>query len=106
MISLTENAKREVLRLSDEDDIAASIRVSVKGGGCSGFLYSLIFDDTPAEGDLVYEKGEVTVFTDPKSVLYLTGMEVDFSDGLQGKGFEFRNPAATGTCGCGQSFSA
>jgi len=105
MISLTERAINEILRLSIEDDTSASIRVSVKGGGCSGFLYSLIFDDHKTDTDLVYEKDDVIIMTDPKSILYLNGIEIDFSDGLQGKGFEFRNPSATGTCGCGESFS-
>jgi iron-sulfur cluster assembly protein len=76
----------------------------VKGGGCSGLSYVLAFDEKAGENDKVLELNGLTVFIDPKSLFYLSGTVLDFSDGLNGKGFVFNNPQATKTCGCGSSF--
>ena len=81
------------------------IRVGVEGGGCSGLTYKLEFDNQVKEGDKVFEDKGVKIVCDRKSFLYLVGTELDFSDGLNGKGFQFRNPNAQRTCGCGESFS-
>ena len=105
MIDLTPAAIKEVKRLLTEQarqDLG--LRVGVKGGGCSGLSYSLNFD-AKHEGDNVIEFDETKVFVDPKSLLYLEGMTLDFSDSLQGRGFKFINPNASKTCGCGESFS-
>jgi len=84
----------------------AGLRVAVIGGGCSGLSYKLSFDKTPKTRDKVYLMDGVRVFVDPKSALYLQGVEVNFVDSLSGSGFTFQNPGAKGTCGCGTSFSA
>ncbi|MFQ5748090.1 MAG: HesB/IscA family protein [Planctomycetota bacterium] len=107
MIQLAERAVTEIQRLMKEQGLAenAGVRVGVKGGGCSGFSYSLSFDPEPREGDKIFEQDGVRVFCDPKSFLYLQGTTLQFSDGLQGRGFQFQNPNATSTCGCGESFS-
>jgi len=80
------------------------LRVGVKGGGCSGMSYTLGFDATSKELDRIYETQGVKVFVDPKSLFYLMGVTLDYSDGLNGRGFTFNNPNATKTCGCGSSF--
>lgn len=105
MISLTPQAIKEAKRLLIEQSRQdLGLRVGVKGGGCSGLSYSLNFD-TRHEGDNVFEFEEMRILVDPKSLLYLEGMTLDFSDSLQGRGFKFINPNATKTCGCGESFS-
>ena len=83
----------------------AFIRVGVKGGGCSGLSYDLSFDTDMKEGDRVFEDKGMKVVVDKKSFLYLIGTELDYSGGLNGKGFVFNNPNANRTCGCGESFS-
>jgi len=105
-ITITEKACGEVKRIMKENKIAESfgLRVGVKGGGCSGMSYSLGFDSEPRDGDSVIEIKGVKLFVDGKSLFYLSGTELDFSDGLNGKGFVFNNPNATKTCGCGNSF--
>ncbi|MGN8160794.1 iron-sulfur cluster insertion protein ErpA [Salinisphaera sp. RV14] len=90
--------------LEDEDNDALKLRVFVSGGGCSGFQYGFTFDDNVEEGDTLIEKQGVTLLVDPMSVLYLMGAEIDFSDGIEGAQFVIRNPNATTTCGCGNSF--
>jgi len=80
--------------------------VSVVGGGCSGLSYKLSFEDAPKEKDKTFDNYGVTMLVDPKSLLFLKGIEVDFTDGLSGQGFVFQNPNAKSTCGCGTSFSA
>ncbi len=82
-----------------------NVRVSVKGGGCSGLMYDLDFDDQLTEKDEVFEDKGIKIICDKKSLLYLLGTTLDFSDGLNGKGFQFVNPNATRTCGCGESFA-
>jgi len=105
-ISLTEKALSEIRRIMSENKVPENfgVRVGVKGGGCSGFTYTLGFDGEAKEGDTIIEDNEVKLFIDGKSLFYLSGTELDFSDGLNGKGFVFSNPNATKTCGCGESF--
>lgn len=105
-ILLTEKAAAQVAKIKSENKIPENhgLRLSVKGGGCSGLSYVLGFDEHPRESDKVLESQGVTVYIDPKSLFYLSGTVLDFSDGLNGKGFVFNNPQATKTCGCGSSF--
>ncbi|HTD25780.1 MAG TPA: iron-sulfur cluster assembly accessory protein [Candidatus Elarobacter sp.] len=84
---------------------AHALRVSVIGGGCSGFSYQLDFDEHPREGDQVLEYDGIRVLVDPASAAYLAGTEIDFVSRLHGGGFQFSNPKATHTCGCGSSFA-
>lgn len=107
MIKVTESAKKEVEKLlADRTDSAgAFIRVGVKGGGCSGLSYVLDFDTELRPDDKAFEDQGVKIVVDKKSFLYLVGTELDFSGGLNGKGFQFINPNASRTCGCGESFS-
>ncbi|HUL58468.1 MAG TPA: iron-sulfur cluster insertion protein ErpA [Anaeromyxobacteraceae bacterium] len=81
------------------------IRVGVVGGGCSGFQYSMDFDNAPKDGDLAYEQDGIKLIVDPMSAMYLQDVTVDYVVGLQGAGFKFNNPNAKTTCGCGSSFS-
>ncbi|NUP96718.1 MAG: iron-sulfur cluster assembly accessory protein [Planctomycetaceae bacterium] len=107
MISLTERAAHEVKRIVTEQKLPelTALRVGVKGGGCSGFSYTLGFDDQVSETDQIYELEGVRVVCDPKSFLYLNGTQIDFEDNLMGRGFKFGNPNAAKSCGCGESFS-
>ena len=107
MIQITDKAKDRIseLRMQEGKGDESHIRVSVKGGGCSGLMYDLSFDEQQQENDQVYEDKGVKIFVDRKSILYLVGTTLDFSDGLNGKGFQFVNPNASRTCGCGESFS-
>ena len=105
-ITITEKAKKEILRIMQSNNIPENfgLRVGVKGGGCSGFTYTLNFVENNKDGDTLIESENVKLFVDGKSLFYLMGTELDFSDGLNGKGFLFNNPNATKTCGCGESF--
>jgi len=107
VITLSERAVKELQRIVQEQDLPDStvLRVGVKGGGCSGFSYSVGFDDTVHENDQICESHGFRVVCDPKSFLYLNGTEVDFEESLMGRGFKFGNPNASKTCGCGESFS-
>jgi len=107
-IELTERAVRQVVRIKADNSIPEThgLRIGVKGGGCSGLSYVLGFDAEARPNDKVFEARGITVFIDPKSLFYLSGTELDFQDGLNGKGFVFNNPNATKSCGCGSSFSA
>ena len=107
MITVTEIAKQRAIGLMKEENKPADsfIRVGVEGGGCSGLTYKLEFDNEVKDGDKVFEDKGIKIVCDRKSFLYLVGTELDFSDGLNGKGFQFRNPNAQRTCGCGESFS-
>lgn len=107
MINITEKAKARILELREEEghSIIHNVRVAVKGGGCSGLMYDLLFDDQLTDSDEIFEDRGVKVIVDKKSMLYLLGTTLDFSDGLNGKGFQFINPNATRTCGCGESFA-
>ena len=106
-VILTEKAATEVKRIAQEQKLPENVvlRMGVQGGGCSGFQYSLGFDDkADPENDLVVEMHGVKVAVDKKSALYLDGTEVDFYEGLDKRGFTFSNPNAQRTCGCGTSF--
>jgi iron-sulfur cluster assembly protein len=108
MISITEKAKTqlEVLMQKEQVDTQTGyVRVGVEGGGCSGLSYQLKFDTELKENDKVFEDKGLKLIVDKKSFLYLVGTELDFTDGLNGKGFQFNNPNASRTCGCGESFS-
>ena len=106
MIKVTENAKTQALQLMrDDGNEGYVIRVGVKGGGCSGLMYELTFDNSINENDKSFTDNGVEVVVDKKSFLYLVGTTLDFSGGLNGKGFVFSNPNADRTCGCGESFS-
>jgi iron-sulfur cluster assembly protein len=105
-ISITENAAKHVRNfMSVEGRQAGVLRVAVKGGGCSGLTYVLDIVEDPREGDKVIEQNGVTLAVDRKSYVFLAGTELDYSGGLNGKGFIFNNPNAKKACGCGTSFS-
>lgn len=113
IVSLTESAIRQAFRLykKEDSDSKKALRFAVKGGGCSGLSYDLKFDEINEKdykqfAQVPDEEELLPVVIDPKSAIYLKGMEVHFDDGLMGKGFVFRNPNASNTCGCGESFSA
>lgn len=105
-INLTERAAQEVVSIKAKNNIPEThaLRLGVKGGGCSGLSYVLAFDDNIKEKDIVLEKHGVKIVVDQKSMFYLSGTTLDFTDGLNGRGFVFNNPQATKTCGCGSSF--
>jgi iron-sulfur cluster assembly protein len=106
MITVTDSAKNQAARLMQEEgQDGYFIRVGVEGGGCSGLMYQLKFDNEEKDGDKAFEDNGVKVVVDKKSYLYLIGTTLDFSGGLNGKGFVFVNPNADRTCGCGESFS-
>ncbi len=107
-ITLTEKASSEVRKIMEANKIPETygLRVGVKGGGCSGLSYSLGFDAEQRESDKLIVKEGIRIFVDPKSLFYLSGTQLDFTDGLNGRGFVFNNPNATKTCGCGSSFGA
>lgn len=106
MITVTDSAKKQAIRLmEDEGQDGYFIRVGVEGGGCSGLMYKLEFDNKETENDKSFENNGIKVVVDKKSFLYLVGTTLDFSGGLNGKGFVFVNPNADRTCGCGESFS-
>lgn len=106
MINVTENAKNKAIQLMAEDNKPGHfIRVGVKGGGCSGLMYDLTFDNEIKSDDKELESNGIKVVVDKKSYLYLVGTTLDYSGGLNGKGFIFVNPNANRTCGCGESFS-
>lgn len=108
MIKVSENAKKRITSLMKEDGFDALrdyVRVGVKSGGCSGLSYELKFDKAQADGDRLIEDNEIKIVVDKKSVLYLAGTILEYSGGLNGKGFVFNNPNAQRTCGCGESFS-
>ena len=107
MITVSENAKEHALNLikNENHPHGTFIRVGVDGGGCSGLSYKLEFDNQIKEGDQVFEDKGIKIAVDKKSFLYLAGTILEFSGGLNGKGFVFNNPNASRTCGCGESFS-
>lgn len=116
MVTLTETAAREVNTIIQQQHDAAKkngeaphpmyLRVGVKGGGCSGFSYTLDLTETKSDMDESWAQHGIELVCDPKSLLYLEGAEIDFKDELMGRGFVFKNPNATSSCGCGSSFSA
>jgi iron-sulfur cluster assembly protein len=105
-IALTPKAAAQVRKIKGENNIPElhALRLGVKGGGCSGLSYVLGFDEKPGEKDKIIQSEGVKIYIDEKSLFYLSGTVLDFSDGLNGKGFVFNNPQATKSCGCGQSF--
>ena len=108
MIKVSDTAKKKVVELMTDDGFDATtdfVRVGVKSGGCSGLSYDLTFDKNTEENDKIFEENGVTLVVDKKSFLYLVGTTLEYSGGLNGKGFVFNNPNANRTCGCGESFS-
>jgi iron-sulfur cluster insertion protein len=105
-IVFTDAAANKVKEIiTDEGNAALKLRVSVSGGGCSGFQYGFSFDENSAEDDAVLEKCGVTLLIDPMSFQYLMGAEIDYKESLEGARFVINNPNAVSTCGCGESFS-
>lgn len=106
-IKLTEKAAKEIKQLMSENSIGEDygLRIAVKGGGCNGMTYKLGFEADVKDGDSVIEQNGVKLIIDGRSLFYLTGCELDFSSGLNGRGFIFNNPNAAKTCGCGESFA-
>lgn len=108
-LELTERAAKEIRTILEQQNLAADktyLRLGVKGGGCSGFSYSLDLTEVKGDLDEEFEVNGIKCVVDPKSFLYLNGVTLDFRDELTGRGFVFNNPNATHTCGCGSSFSA
>jgi len=107
MITISEKAKERLAKLKIEEGkpLNAFLRVGVAGGGCSGLSYKLDFDTEIKPGDQIFNDNDFQIVVDMKSFLYLAGTELNYSDGLNGKGFEFENPNATRTCACGESFA-
>lgn len=108
MIKVSEIAKKKVIELMADDGFDAAtdfVRVGVKSGGCSGLSYDLTFDNAQSENDKLFEENNIKIIVDKKSFLYLIGTTLEYSGGLNGKGFVFNNPNANRTCGCGESFS-
>lgn len=108
-VSITPAAAVEVQKFMTAENVAPEVgglRVSVQPGGCSGFKYSLLIEDKPAEDDTILPQGSFNVFVDPFSMQYLNGVQIDYTTSMQGSGFTFKNPNATGGCGCGSSFTA
>lgn len=105
-IILTPRAIEEIKSIMQKNNIPSThgLRVGIKGGGCSGFTYVLAYDENSKDGDRILYFDNLKVFVDPKSMFFVSGTTLDFSDGLTGKGFVFNNPQATKTCGCGSSF--
>jgi iron-sulfur cluster assembly protein len=108
MIKVSESASKKIINMMEEEGFDATtdyVRVGVKSGGCSGLSYELKFDKELGENDKVFEDSNVKIAIEKKSFLYLAGTILEFSGGLNGKGFVFNNPNAQRTCGCGESFS-
>tara|TARA_B100001063_G_C16603644_1_gene472081 strand:- start:24 stop:389 length:366 start_codon:yes stop_codon:yes gene_type:complete len=108
LISISEVAKNKVIELMKDDGFNYSsdfVRVGVKSGGCSGLSYEMKFDKQLEENDKIFEDNDIKIVVDKKSLLYLAGTTLEYSGGLNGKGFVFSNPNANRTCGCGESFS-
>ncbi|HKQ61183.1 MAG TPA: iron-sulfur cluster insertion protein ErpA [Candidatus Polarisedimenticolaceae bacterium] len=107
MLQMTDKAVEKVRELlAAENKAGYGLRVAVQGGGCAGFQYGLTFDNEQRPNDQVLEFGELRVFVDALSGLYLDQVKIDYVDGLNGSGFKIENPKATGSCGCGHSFNA
>jgi iron-sulfur cluster assembly accessory protein len=107
MVQLTETAVSKVKEILEaQEPKPAGLRISVVGGGCSGFSYSMAFENTPGMLDKTYRFEGLNVFIDQASMLYLEGAEVDYVETLEGAGFKFNNPNVKSTCGCGSSFNA
>lgn len=106
MISLTDKAIRQIQNIMHQENLSGQfLRIGVKGGGCSGMTYTMSFDSQVKDSDQLLEQGQVKLIVDSKSMVYLIGTTIDFTDGLNGSGFVFQNPNATRSCGCGSSFA-
>ncbi len=108
-VTITPNAAVEVKRFMEQEGVSedqGGLRVSVQPGGCSGFRYGLLIEEQKADDDLVVTQEGFNVFVDPFSAQYLDGVTIDYVSSMQGSGFTFSNPNATGGCGCGSSFTA
>jgi iron-sulfur cluster assembly accessory protein len=106
-VSFTQKAVDMVRAAIEQEGLAGhGIRIGVAGGGCSGFQYTMDFENDAKDGDIVLDQEGLRLFVDPMSAMYLQGVTVDYVQGLQGAGFKFINPNAKNTCGCGSSFSA
>ncbi|MCW3160579.1 HesB/IscA family protein [Chryseobacterium oryctis] len=108
MIKVSDQAKEKAIQLMTEDGFNPAedyIRVGVKSGGCSGLEYVLKFDNEKTDADQIFEDNSIKIVVDKKSILYLAGTTLEYSGGINGKGFVFNNPNASRTCGCGESFS-
>ena len=105
MIIVSESAKKRLNELLSSDTKNTYVRVGVESGGCSGLSYKLVFDNEQSHDDELIENNKIKLLVNKKSYLYLVGTTLEFSDGLNGKGFVFNNPNASRTCGCGESFS-
>lgn len=105
-IKISDRAAKEIKQIIQDNNIPSeyALRIGIKAGGCSGFTYVLVFD-LIKESDAVFESNGIKVAVDPKSLFYLEGTELDFVDGLMGRGFIFHNPNSVRSCGCGHSFS-
>jgi iron-sulfur cluster assembly protein len=105
-ITISSKAIKEIHKIMEENNFTPDVglRVGVKGGGCSGLTYSMGFDPESRDGDTIIEQDDIKLYVDGKSLFYLMGTELDFTSGLNGKGFVFNNPNAIKTCGCGESF--
>ncbi len=105
-LKFTDTAAGKVKELiEEENNESLMLRVFISGGGCSGFQYGFTFDEKTTDGDTIIERGGVKLLVDPMSIQYLTGAEIDYTEGLEGAQFVIRNPNAATTCGCGSSFS-
>jgi len=104
-VTLSASAAKQIARILSGEPEGTMLRVSVEGGGCSGFQYNFTFDDTRTTDDVVIERAGATVLVDTVSLMYMAGGEIDFVDDLIGQSFQVRNPKATASCGCGTSFS-
>ncbi len=107
LVTFTAKAVEMVKAAIEQEGLTGhGIRIGVAGGGCSGFQYTMDFENAAKDGDVVVDHGGLKLFVDPMSAMYLQGVTVDYVQGLQGAGFKFHNPNAKNTCGCGSSFSA
>lgn len=109
LMTVTPAASTEVRKFMSQEGVdpaVGGLRVSVQPGGCSGFKYGLLIEDQAADDDLIVDQGDYKVFVDPFSAQYISGVVIDYTSSMQGSGFTFKNPNATGGCGCGSSFSA
>jgi iron-sulfur cluster assembly accessory protein len=108
-VTMSASAVVEVRKFMDVEKVSPEVgglRVAVQPGGCSGFKYSLLIEDKPAEDDTIVQQDGFKVFVDPFSMQYINGVNIDYVSSMQGSGFTFKNPNATGGCGCGSSFNA
>ncbi|EDQ33340.1 Iron-sulfur cluster assembly accessory protein [Hoeflea phototrophica DFL-43] len=104
-VTLSESAARRIKEIVSAEQGKSALRVSVEGGGCSGFSYKFDLDNEPGEDDIVLERDDARVLIDQVSLVYMAGSEIDFVDNLMGQAFQIKNPNAVASCGCGTSFS-